>query len=73
MRTLRVVEGYSGWRVEFDGRVVFADRTEQACFVHALATSGELFDQGIQTRVELARICWDNVTTPMNNGRKYKM
>lgn len=56
MQTLVVIEALDGWRVERDGEVIFNAMVEEACFKHALETSSQLFDDGIQSEVVLYRL-----------------
>jgi hypothetical protein len=64
MQKLRVVEGYSEWRVEFDGKVIFASPSEERCFTQAIETSSKLFDDGVKTTIELERFSWDVTESP---------
>ena len=56
MHTLRVVEGVDGWRVERDGEIIFQAPGEERCFLHALETSSQMFDDGIPAEVTLKRL-----------------
>lgn len=66
MQTFRVVEGFGEWRVEFGGEIVFKSPTEEACFLRAIAASSELFDDGVKTQIEMARLLWDDCDSPLD-------
>jgi hypothetical protein len=56
MQTLSVVELGEGWRVEQDGEVIFTSPFEEPCFVYALDTSSQLFEDGVEVEVVLRRL-----------------
>ena len=56
MQTLRVIESEDGWSVEREGRVIFQAQGEERCFIHALETSSQMFDDGVRTWVILDRL-----------------